>query len=341
MKQERNDQTLTEWLDEWLLVYKACSVSEGTLTMYRCCVALICQFPEAQKRMSEIQGRDLQRLLNQIQSSPPDKKKARSYSKSILSKVRITLQQAFRQAYREHLIDSNPATDLILPIAPTKEIIPLTVEQQALVEEVCISDPLGHLMLFLLYTGLRREELENLQWCDYDPKENTIYIRKSKTPAGVRYVYLVHQAREILEAQPRRGIYIFTSTTGGQVTHTVLRGLYGRIRKRTGIEALTNHVCRHTFVTRLCEKGVSAKAISQIIGHAQSGYVLDIYAKIEQRELRRAIYVLDENVETRSNVVSLKFTEQEIIALQKEAKRSGVSVADLIRGFVVHQCCAG
>ena len=40
---------------------------------------------------------------------------------------------------------------------------------------------------------------------------------------------------------------------------------------------------------------MSAKAIAQIIGHANTEYVLDIYAQLEQKQLRKAIYTLEEN----------------------------------------------
>lgn len=70
------------------------------------------------------------------------------------------------------------------------------------------------------------------------------------------------------------------------------------MRKKTGINHLTNHVCRHTFVTRLCEKGASAKAIAQIIGHAKTNYVMDIYALIEKKQLKRDIYKLEDNNNT-------------------------------------------
>ena len=71
-----------------------------------------------------------------------------------------------------------------------------------------------------------------------------------------------------------------------------------RIRKNSQVAKLTPHVCRHTFVTRLCEKGVSAKTIAQIIGHAQSDYVLDIYAMMDKQEQRKAIYVLEDEKPT-------------------------------------------
>lgn len=74
-----------------------------------------------------------------------------------------------------------------------------------------------------------------------------------------------------------------------------MRHLTDRIRSGSQITRLSPHVCRYTFVTRLCEKGVSAKVIAQIIGHASADYVLNIYAMMEKQELRKAIFVLEED----------------------------------------------
>lgn len=287
--QENKTQTptLQEWLDEWLITYKACAVSESTYDIYRFSISLICRYPIAAASLSEVTERDLQQCLNKLHLA--------KYSKSSIFKVRLVLRQSFSVAARIGLIPASPATELILPAAPTKEVLPLTHAEQALIEAACLDDPLGHLILFLLDTGLRRAELENLRWTDYvdAPDGAYIHVRASKTKAGIRTVYLISRAKEIIDKQPRINAYIFNSMRKTPLTHTVMRDLCYRVRQKARVANFTPHVCRHTFVTRLCEQGVAAKAIAQIIGHAKADYVLDIYATLEKQELRRAIYILD------------------------------------------------
>ena len=170
----------------------------------------------------------------------------------------------------------------------------MTSDEQKLVEDVCKQDVLGHLFIFLLRTGLRRSELMQLKWDDYDDVSQEISIRKSKTKAGIRTIYLLTDVQKIIKNQPRINNYIFNSTREKPLTNTVMKKLYERLRVKTGIMHLTNHVCRHTFVTRLCEKQVSPKAIAQIIRHAKTDYVMDIYALIENKQLKLAIYKLEE-----------------------------------------------
>ncbi len=281
-----------EWLTTWLEIYKLPHVGKKQQSNCMHAVAIINRSPIAEKDVKEISEQDLQIILNTSKKLNSDN----GYSKSMLEKIRLVMRQSFRPLVRNGTITVSPATELILPLASTKEILPLTHSEQDAVEAACYTDALGHLILFLLDTGLRMSEMTNLKWEHYNPDDGqygSIFIADSKTPAGVRKVYLIYRARQIIGAQERINEYIFNHTRHKPVTKTVMRRLVDRIRKKSGVMELACHVCRHTFVTRLAERGAPVKAIAQIIGHANSDYVLDIYAKLEADELRKTIYILD------------------------------------------------
>ena len=281
-----NIYTLGEWLDIWLQTYKLCRVSEATGEIYSLVITLITSYDVGEVPVNKVTEMQLQAMLNDLF--------VRGYAKSTISKIRYTLRQCFRPLLRQHILCDDPSAYLELPNAPTKTVLPLTVEEQQKVEDACRMLPLGHLIVFLLRTGLRRAEMAGLQWEDYNAHEGSVFIRASKTPAGIRTVYLLEDAQTIVEAQPRINRNIFNNTQGNPIQPITWRRLCEHIEQETGVH-LTPHVCRHTFVTRLCEKGVPAKAIAQIIGHAKADYVLDIYAMLEQKELRRAIYALEDD----------------------------------------------
>lgn len=291
--QDNRTYTLGEWLMEWWEIYKVPTVKPQTAQRDRETIQLISSCATAQKPLDEISERMVQLILNEIQQREyhPGKR----YSKSCLKKVKGVLSQAMKAAKKEHHIDTNPCDDAKIPEAPTKEVLPFTHFQEEQIRKACNADPQGHLLIFLLCTGLRQSELCGLRWEDYDPEKGMIYIRKSKTPAGVRWVYLISEAKEILLAQSHIDEFIFHNICGRPISKSSLRHLCERISEQSGIH-VTCHACRHTFVTRLCEEKGEAKAIAQIIGHAQAGYVLDIYAKMEQHELRRTIFLLDHRV---------------------------------------------
>ena len=293
-KQQAPSYTLASWLDKWLEVYKKFSVKEATYNNYEYAVTLIKKTDKAALPLENINELDLQSVINEVfKMKDSYRGKENIYSKSTMKTIRLSLRQAFRIAFRLHYIEMYPCETLKLPDAPTKQIIPLTHDEQMLVENACKNDILGHLFIFLLRTGLRRAELMHLKWIDYDKEEKEIHITKSKTKAGIRTIDLLPEAQAIIDNQPHINDFIFNSTRNTPITASVLKKLYCRLRKKTGVQHLTNHVCRHTFVTRLCEKGVSAKAIAQIIGHAKTNYVMDIYALIEKKQLRHAIYMLE------------------------------------------------
>lgn len=168
----------------------------------------------------------------------------------------------------------------------------LTPEEQERVEAACRSLPLGHLIIFLDLTGLRRGELINLKWEDYDAEEGTIIIRKSKTDAGVRVIPLLPEAQEIIEQQPRWEEHIFLNTKGNPLTGTSMKRLYEHLRKLTGIQTLTNHVCRHNFATRMLEHDADIKSISKILGHTDVAFTLQRYTTTDLDHLRREIQKL-------------------------------------------------
>ena len=47
---------------------------------------------------------------------------------------------------------------------------------------------------------------------------------------------------------------------------------------------ISNHMLRHTFCTRLCERDVNVKVIQTVMGHASINVTLDIYAEVSKKK---------------------------------------------------------
>ena len=283
--------TLSQWAAEWLEVYKIPTVLPQTADGYRQTIQRILTAEPRNILLHTATERDLQQILNAIQRS--------GYSKNTIEKARNALRQMYGTAHNNGLVSFDPSVHLQIPKAPTKKVLPLTGNELKRVEQACKQDALGHLLLFLLRTGLRRSELMQLKWQDYHPeagRHGSIYVRKSKTAAGVRTVPLLREAAVILLDQKHTNDdFVFHGSTGTPLTEIVLRRLCTRIQRVAQIPHLSPHVCRHTFVTELCRRGVSPKAIAQIIGHARATYVLDIYAWLDKESICDAIYDLESN----------------------------------------------
>lgn len=279
------EKYLFEWLDEWLSAYAKHRVSSNTYDNYVWAVRKIKEIQEDVLLIDFLEI-DAQNTLNKMALM--------GFAKSSIDKVRIVLRQSYNKAVCNHFALENPCENLFIPCyAKTKEILPLTPSEQRAIEMACYEDFNGHLILFLLYTGLRRSELECLEWPDYDENGKRIYVRKSKTKSGVRAVPLLPICQAIIALQPRINKYIFNSRFGTPVTDSVLKKTYLRIRRVTGVETLTNHVCRHTFATRLLECGAEPKAIAALLGHKNSVFTLNRYTAAQDEHLKAQIQLLD------------------------------------------------
>lgn len=60
---------------------------------------------------------------------------------------------------------------------------------------------------------------------------------------------------------------------------------------------ISNHILRHTFCTRLCERDVNIKVIQTVMGHSSIKITMDIYAEVskekQQQEINRMASELD------------------------------------------------
>jgi integrase len=209
--------------------------------------------------------------------------------------MRIIFRSAYGAAIRNKLCDYNPAILLEIPVASEKVIRALTQEEESAVIEEAKKDCLGHIAIFMLDTGLRSCEVTNLKWSDYSAPKNVIFIRESKTKSGIRTVPLIQEASDIIENQPHYCEYVFTSSRKNPITKTVLRRLYNRLRKETGISTITNHVYRHSFATRMVEKKADYKALSTILGHSNVAFTIFQYTDAETKFLHEQIALLEPN----------------------------------------------
>lgn len=282
----QEDITFYQWLDTWLSVFKAAEVKPQTLKTLKYFVDIAERYI-ADIKLGEVNCITCQAALNNMAKN--------QYSKASIAKVKCIFNQSLRTASKQRYIPFNPADELIVPIwAPTKEVQALTVAEQAEVERCTKYHEKGEYILFLLDTGLRRQEFVDLKWSDFDAFRREIKIRKSKTKSGIRTVPLISRAYCIIMKQPHIDEYIFHNAYDDKrITANAIRRLTERISIETGIDAFSPHVCRHTFATRLIEKGADPKSVAALLGHKRVEYTLNIYTTITNERLKNQIFLLE------------------------------------------------
>ena len=170
----------------------------------------------------------------------------------------------------------------------------------------------------ILATGMRRGEACGLRWSDIDWRQRALHIRrnvvklsrqpilvkKPKTRAGVRVVYLSKEMCKLLrawkkECQWEKGQqgseeltqddYRFRQPNGDPMVPCTFTFRFKKILRENGLpDDLNVHSLRHTNASMLIAQGVDVRTVAGLLGHAQPSTTLDIYSHAFDKNKRLA-----------------------------------------------------
>lgn len=297
--------TVDQWFVQWRDTYKAPSgLTKKSLGLYDEKYRGYIGPAVGQMKLKEVRDLHLQTILNT--------QAGRSYSH--VSKLRMVMQELFRQARRSRLIIFDPAEGLQLPETVKRSRRPLTKEERRHILALAQTHPAGLWVLTILYTGLRPGETAALLWKDIDFVRNEIHVYKAvesgtrtikdpKTPAGVRDIPMRQELRDRLYAAQGPALSpVFPSANGGVRSANSLRRLWtafardldlrmgakvknGQIVRHALADDLTPYCLRHTFCTDLQRAGVPINVAKELMGHANISVTANIYTHRDQKVL--------------------------------------------------------
>ena len=151
-----------------------------------------------------------------------------------------------------------------------------------------------YLILILIYTGMRVGELLNLKVADVDLCNKVIYIRKSKTDAGVRTIPIPDKMLSLFTDNIcyENEYFIFTKTFN-QMSYMSFRYIFESILRKVGLQKHTIHDTRHTFATLLNNADANKTSIIKLIEHSDFSTTENVYTHKDIEELRKAINLLN------------------------------------------------
>lgn len=154
---------------------------------------------------------------------------------------------------------------------------------------------LRDIIVFALHTGLRQDELLSLQWSRVDLFRKIILIQETKN-GKPRTIPLNQIALNILieKAKVRnlKSDLVFLSTATTKIDcHNLIRAFKIALEKAR-IQGFHFHDLRHTFATRLAQRGVDLYKISKLLGHYDIS-MTQRYAHHCPESLRDGIQVLE------------------------------------------------
>jgi integrase len=210
--------------------------------------------------------------------------------------IHATAHKALKQAVRWRLVRENVAGHATLPKTTKREMQPLTKDQtEILLRTAKRTQPKMHALYALaVTTGARLGELLALHRGDVDLDAGTLRISKSvhngrvtapKTSAGRRTIRLsklaLDASRDHVDTHAG-DVWLFQSPVNDDMSihRATLHITYWKpLLKASGLPRETRfHDLRHTAASLLLGEGVPVPVVSQLLGHADSGITLKVYA---------------------------------------------------------------
>ncbi|MGH9762206.1 MAG: tyrosine-type recombinase/integrase [Blastocatellia bacterium] len=142
---------------------------------------------------------------------------------------------------------------------------------------------------FALQTGARRGELLNLRRGDVNLSQRVVWFRNTKNGKD-RAVPLNEKAARLVEEQFGNfpdSEYVFPSARTGKRIAELKKGFRAAC-DAAGLGDFHFHDLRHSFATRLAERGIDPATISNLLGHADLRMTAR-YAHATNRSLRAAV----------------------------------------------------
>ena len=219
----------------------------------------------------------------------------------------LPLRAIYRRAVERGEVAVNPTAKVSLPASrPRRPRVPRPEQAAALIAALPAQD--RALWATALYAGLRRGELQGLEWLQVDLEQRLIRVEhgwdrfagliEPKSRAGKRRVPISETLRTQLIAhrlQQGRGAegFVFCRPDGRPFEPTTVLSRARKAWERARLEPIGLHECRHTYAAFMIAAGVNTKALSTYMGHSTITITLDRYGHLLPGNEREAASLLD------------------------------------------------
>lgn len=213
----------------------------------------------------------------------------------------VRLKRMFSVAIEQGLTDKNPAAKVKLIRKDKKHEDWLKAEEENRL--IAVASPrMRRLILFAIYTGMRKGEILNMIWSDVDLTNRTIIIPGERAKSREdRNIFLNETALAVLNELPRpldQSTLVFGNKKG-KVDSNLGRE-WRSVLLQSGIPHYRFHDLRHTFGSRLGSAGESELVIGKLMGHS-SGVMTRRYVHLASSKLHESVRILDSDRQKSDN----------------------------------------
>ena len=232
------------------------------------------------KGMDELTAEDLEKYK---QSRKVDLKDV-----SINIDVR-TLKAAMEKAVQWGKLDNNPF-EKVQQIRVNKQSTKFFTSEKFTLLLDSIKEPwLKDIVRFGVLTGLRRGEICDLKWVDYDDATNALTVQSTdhyRVKGGKMRTIILHpKAQEILKGLDRASEWVFINSKGRPFHGDHVSKKLKRYIRSAGLpENLHFHSLRHTFGTWGANAGIPSNVLKEMMGHS-SIKTTEVYMGVDSKAM--------------------------------------------------------
>ena len=244
-----------------------------------------------------------------------------TFSLAVLKKIKIYGSMIFDYAVKMKVIYNNPMKDVLLPkkeddiASDDKDKYYSKEELRQFLKLVDNEQDIKLTAMFrlLAYTGIRKGELQALNWSDVDFTNNTININKTlalntakkvvvqtpKSKSSIRNISIDEQTANILKRWKikQKEIFLMIGTrfkknqscfteevTNSYLYLNFMNANLKRICKKNDFKLIKVHGFRHTHCSLLFESGFTIQEVQDRLGHSDLKTTMSIYAHVTEKQ---------------------------------------------------------
>jgi integrase len=329
VRQSRERQTLTQFVEWWLTNDAPLDKRETTVNHYRYAFRKYIEPRLGKKFLDTIAADDVVDLLGSLQR--------RGLSVQTLRRVRTYLGLFCEQALRYRLMGHNPVKQVKAPRATsldqTQVQPPMSFQEtKDLLRSIAGTDLEG-IVFLAVFLGLRRGEVLGLKWSDIDFDGSTVSIRRTlvegskllpdgtglsktkvnppKTRNSKRTLPLPVEVAAVLKRRKSQQNserltageawqgedFVFTNGLGGPLWPSNVITKFRKHLKTNGLRHVRFHDLRHSAACLMLESGSRLEEVSQALGHSSITITKDVYASHVPTLANRAVLMYAEALE--------------------------------------------
>lgn len=210
--------------------------------------------------------------------------KSKNNAASVRRKI-SSITHLYKWMRRMNFIDHNPALKIQLPKLPERlpKSLPASIIQQLWNAMIKNGDTANYgivrdqALLGLLYgCGLRRSEVIQITWADYDDSRQLLRVfgkgrKYRQVPVGLQLknilLILKNLATSVWGENPHMGIILMENGKPcyPKFVHNRVVAMLGTV---TTAEKKSPHTLRHSMATHMMDEGAELNAVKALLGHA-------------------------------------------------------------------------